>query len=78
MEAKKELARRTVQDFHGEQAAKQAGENWAKLFQKGETPEDIETVELPLERVAGGGDEGAIAPFNNADYETLSMSFNIM
>ena len=72
MEAKKELARRIVQDFHGEQAAKQAGENWAKLFQKGETPEGIETVELPLERVAGGGDEGAIAPFNNADYETLS------
>ncbi len=45
MEAKKELARRIVQDFHGEQAAKQADENWAKQFQKGEAVEAL-TLEI--------------------------------
>jgi tyrosyl-tRNA synthetase len=41
MELKKALARRIVQDFHGEQAAKTADENWAKQFQKDEVPENI-------------------------------------
>jgi tyrosyl-tRNA synthetase len=48
MEAKKELARRIVQDFHGEQAAKDAGENWAKQFQKKEVPANLETREIEL------------------------------
>jgi tyrosyl-tRNA synthetase len=47
MEMKKALARRIVQDFHGEQAAKQADENWAKQFQKDEVPEDVELIEIP-------------------------------
>lgn len=50
MEAKKELARRIVQDFHGEQAAKAADENWAKQFQKDEVPEDMEQTVLWLTR----------------------------
>jgi len=50
MELKKALARRIVQDFHGESAAKAADENWAKQFQKDEVPEDVETQELQLER----------------------------
>jgi tyrosyl-tRNA synthetase len=45
MELKKALARRIVQDFHGEQAAKQADENWAKQFQKGEA---VETLTLEI------------------------------
>src|SRR5215813_2169203 len=48
MEAKKELARRIVQDFHGEQAAAQADENWAKQFQKGEA---VETLTLEIRSV---------------------------
>ena len=44
MELKKGLARRIVQDFHGESAAKAADEGWAKQFQKDEVPEDVETV----------------------------------
>jgi len=51
MAAKKELARRIVQDFHGEPAAKQAEENWAKQFQKDEVPEDVETVEVSLSEI---------------------------
>ena len=50
MELKKQLARRIVQDFHGEQAAISAGENWARQFQKDEVPENLETHEIKLER----------------------------
>jgi tyrosyl-tRNA synthetase len=42
MEIKKALARRIVQDFHGEQAAKEAEENWIKQFQRKEMPENLE------------------------------------
>ncbi len=48
MDSKKFLAARIVQDFHGEQAAKDAGANWAKQFQKDEVPEDVETALLKL------------------------------
>ena len=57
MEAKKELARRIVQDFHGEQAAKAADENWAKQFQKDEVPEDVEIVEMNISTVEQGSGE---------------------
>src|SRR5215471_14023062 len=49
MELKKALARRIVQDFHSEQAAKDADANWARQFQKDEVPENVETVELDRE-----------------------------
>jgi len=51
MDSKKFLAARIVQDFHGEQAAKDAGANWAKQFQKDEVPEDVETVVLKFSAV---------------------------
>src|SRR6266700_2417857 len=51
MEVKKALARRIVQDFHGEQAAKQADVNWAKQFQKDEVPEDVEEAEVSFQDV---------------------------
>src|SRR6185312_7774554 len=44
MEAKKNLAAQIVKDFHGEQAADEAGENWARQFQKGSVPEDLSVV----------------------------------
>jgi tyrosyl-tRNA synthetase len=47
MELKKALARRIVQDFHGEQAAKTADENWAKQFQKDEVPANAPVVVVP-------------------------------
>ncbi len=51
MELKKALARRIVQDFHGEPAAKAADEGWAKQFQKDEVPEDVEVVKIHFSQV---------------------------
>ena len=44
MVAKKELARRIRADFHSEDAAIKAGEDWGRQFQKSEVPESVERV----------------------------------
>jgi len=44
MDAKKELARRIVSDFHSAEAADKAKEDWAKQFQKNEVPDAVEEV----------------------------------
>jgi tyrosyl-tRNA synthetase len=54
MQAKKELARKIVADFHSPEAAAKAGEDWAKQFQKDEVPEDIEEVFTSIEVNADG------------------------
>ena len=54
MEAKKELARRIVTDFHSVEAAAKAAEDWAKQFQKDELPQDVEEVEASVEVTAEG------------------------
>jgi tyrosyl-tRNA synthetase len=46
MQAKKELARRIVADFHSAEAARKAGEDWAKDFQKGEQVADKVVVPI--------------------------------
>jgi tyrosyl-tRNA synthetase len=51
MQIKKALARRIVQDFHGEQAAKSSDENWAKQFQKDEVPEHVERITMSITEV---------------------------
>jgi tyrosyl-tRNA synthetase len=51
MQLKKALARRIVQDFHGEQAAIAADANWAKQFQKGDIPQDVPVVLVRYESV---------------------------
>lgn len=56
MDAKKALARRIVQDFHGEQAANAADENWAKQFQKDEVPENIEKITMNIADVGWKAD----------------------
>ena len=63
MEAKKNLAAQIVKDFHGEQAAKEAGKNWARQFQKDEVPENLELREVSLGSVRSGSanDESANA-----------------
>lgn len=52
MQAKKDLARRIVADFHSAEAAAKAGEDWAKQFQKDEIPENVE--EAAIEAPEGG------------------------
>jgi tyrosyl-tRNA synthetase len=48
MALKKELARGIVAEFHSAEAAAKAGEDWARQFQKGGVPEEIEEVTVPL------------------------------
>jgi len=48
MDAKKDLARGIVTDFHSPEAATKAAEDWAKQFQKHEIPEDVEEVAVEL------------------------------
>jgi tyrosyl-tRNA synthetase len=59
MAAKKGLAAKITADFHSEQAAKEAGEDWERIFQKDEVPENVETVEVAYAEV-GVKDGGAI------------------
>jgi tyrosyl-tRNA synthetase len=53
MQAKKDLARRIVADFHSAEAATKAAEDWAKQFQKDQVPEDVEetAIEAPENRL---------------------------
>jgi tyrosyl-tRNA synthetase len=58
MQVKKDLARRIVADFHSAAAATQAEEDWAKQFQKDETPENIEHVKVSFADVAAASTNG--------------------
>jgi len=53
MAAKKRLARSITADFHGEESAQAADENWARMFQQKETAEDLEEVLIAFADVAG-------------------------
>jgi len=60
MVAKKGLATKIVADFHSEPAAKEAGENWEKIFQKKEVPADIPQVSVSYEDIAAKDGGGAV------------------
>ena len=53
MQAKKDLARRIVADFHSADAATKAGEDWAKQFQKDESPADLVRTEVQPDGLRG-------------------------
>jgi tyrosyl-tRNA synthetase len=53
MQAKKDLARRIVADFHSGEAAAKAGDDWGKQFQKDEVPEGVEEVYVALTEIGG-------------------------
>jgi tyrosyl-tRNA synthetase len=53
MQAKKDLAARIVADFHSTEVATKAAEDWAKQFQKGEVPEDVEEIFVTLSEIGG-------------------------
>ena len=53
MLAKKDLARRIVDDFHSTDAATKVGEDWAKQFQQREVPEDAKEVFIALAEIGG-------------------------
>jgi tyrosyl-tRNA synthetase len=58
MKMKQGLATKIVADFHGEAAAKKAQEDWSKQFQKGEVPEDVETISVKYDEVAAKPGDG--------------------
>jgi tyrosyl-tRNA synthetase len=63
MQAKKDLARRIVADFHSADAAGKAGEDWAKQFQKDEVPDVLELVTVPISKIyIGSGEAIGIQP----------------
>jgi tyrosyl-tRNA synthetase len=51
MKVKKGLAAKIVADFHSEAAAQRAAQDWEKQFQKDETPQEMETLELGSARI---------------------------
>jgi tyrosyl-tRNA synthetase len=53
MAVKKQLGRLIVAGFHSEQAAVEADENWAKMFQQKAVSEDLEEVAVAFADVAG-------------------------
>jgi tyrosyl-tRNA synthetase len=53
MQAKKDLARRIVADFHSAEAAVKAGEDWARQFQKDGVPESTEEIFITLAELGG-------------------------
>ncbi len=55
MGVKLELARRIVADFHGEEAAARAREDFDREVRQGSVPEDIEEVPLPAEALSPEG-----------------------
>ncbi len=57
MQAKKDLARRIVADFHSPENALKAAEDWAKQFQKNQTPDVLDQVTVPLAKIAIGSGE---------------------
>jgi tyrosyl-tRNA synthetase len=57
MEAKKDLARRIVANFHSADAAAKAAEDWTKQFQKDEVPEGVEEITVDISEIAGSSDE---------------------
>jgi tyrosyl-tRNA synthetase len=59
MQAKKDLAQRIVKDFYSADAALNANEDWAKQFQKNETPESIEQVDVRLDEIKAGDGTGS-------------------
>jgi tyrosyl-tRNA synthetase len=68
MALKKELARGIVADFHSADAATKAAEDWARQFQKGGVPEDLELIEIPLADVVPlGSGGGAVRPIGGIE-----------
>ncbi|HUI85180.1 MAG TPA: tyrosine--tRNA ligase [Candidatus Binatia bacterium] len=52
MKLKQELGKRIVADFHSRAAAEQAAQDWSRMFQNDETPEELPLVSVRVEEVA--------------------------
>jgi tyrosyl-tRNA synthetase len=72
MQAKKELARRIVGDFHSAGAAGKAGEDWARQFQKEEVPDVLELVTVPISKIYIGLGEAVGTQYPPPDVHVLA------
>ena len=73
MDAKMELARRIVADFHGAQAGQEAAANFQRVFRDREAPEDVPVRKVPREgkkKLAALIVEAGLAP-SRAEAERL-------
>src|SRR5271167_4658151 len=52
MKLKQDLGKRIVADFHSQEAAEQAAQDWSRMFQKDEVPEDLPLVSVAFGEVA--------------------------
>jgi tyrosyl-tRNA synthetase len=52
MKLKQDLGQRIVADFHSPEAAEQAAQDWSRMFQKDETPEDLPVIAVNFGDVA--------------------------
>jgi tyrosyl-tRNA synthetase len=73
MQAKKDLARRIVADFHSAEAAAKAGEDWAKQFQKDQVPEELECLVVPLDAVILSGVTQTAGGHSNANLKPIRV-----
>jgi tyrosyl-tRNA synthetase len=51
MKLKQELGLRIVRDFHGHEAAEHAAQDWSRMFQKKELPEEIDEVRVRIDDI---------------------------
>jgi tyrosyl-tRNA synthetase len=52
MKLKQELGKRIVADFHSAEAAEQAAQDWSRMFQKDEVPDDLPLIAVKFDEVA--------------------------
>ena len=52
MKLKQGLGKHIVNDFHGFEAAEHAAQDWSRMFQKDEAPEDLPLISVKFEEVA--------------------------
>src|SRR5437763_15913009 len=52
MKLKQELGKRIIADFHSPEAAEQAAQDWSRMFQKDEAPEDLPQIAVAYAEVA--------------------------
>jgi tyrosyl-tRNA synthetase len=72
MDVKMRLAQEIIAQFHGRDAAKQAADNFQRVFRNREAPEEI--PEIRLKRVAGGMHATFLKPGAAAEEVTLPLS----
>jgi tyrosyl-tRNA synthetase len=60
METKKRLARTITAGFHGEEAARHADENWARMFQQKGESEDLEEMDIAFADVTAANEASVL------------------